>query len=40
MTTDDADPEICCRIDLATLQIWQLTAFEATRRDQMDVLES
>ena len=34
MTTDDA--EICCRIDFATLQELQLTAFEAARRGQMD----
>ena len=39
MTTDDADPEICCKIDFATLQIWRLTAFEAVRRGQMDVSE-
>ena len=39
MTTDDADPEMCCRIDFATLPIWQLTAFEAIRRGQMDVSE-
>ena len=39
MTTDDADPEICWRIDVAALQIWQLTAFEAVRRGQMDVSE-
>ena len=39
MTTDDADTEICWRIDFATLQICQLTAFEAIRRGQMDVSE-
>ena len=35
MTTDDADPEICWRIDVATLQIWHSTAFEAVRRSQI-----
>ena len=32
--------EICWSTCFATLQICQLTAFEATRRDQMDVSEA
>ena len=40
MTTDDADPEMCCRIDVAALQKCRWTAFEAIRRDQMDISDT
>ena len=40
MKTDDADPEIWWRIDVASWQIWQWTAFEAIRRGQKDVSDA
>ena len=40
MTSHVRVTDICCRIDFATLQICQSTAFEAIRRDPMDVSEA
>ena len=37
MTSHVTDPEICWRTGLVTWSTWQLTAFEAVRRCQMDV---
>ena len=40
MTSHVLDPEICWRIDFEKWRIWQLMAFDAVRRGQMNVSEA